>query len=270
MKFCYLDESGTGGEPIAVMVGVITDAHRMHVTKEAWLDLLKKLSGIIDCEINEFHAHRFYSGAGIWRPLDGQTRSRIMTAIIDWMAERKHKVVYSAIDISKFKAKRKTNKGLKKLPLWCALALHVALSVQRLHQKESKTKGHTVLIFDEAVKEKEKFTSLLLTPPKWTEGYYQRGKKQPVLDQLIDVPHFVNSKHVALVQVADLYAYLLRRHFELEMQLSKPKYGDELKKVGKWGCAILSQTIPSGNIYPKKGVSDAAQLFQSLAPDCCL
>jgi len=25
MKFVYLDESGTGGEPIAVMAGVITD-----------------------------------------------------------------------------------------------------------------------------------------------------------------------------------------------------------------------------------------------------
>jgi len=31
MKFCYLDESGIGDEPYAVMVGIIVDAQRMHV-----------------------------------------------------------------------------------------------------------------------------------------------------------------------------------------------------------------------------------------------
>ena len=44
MKFCYLDESGTGHEPFAVMVGIIVDSHRMHLTKKDWADLLLKLS----------------------------------------------------------------------------------------------------------------------------------------------------------------------------------------------------------------------------------
>jgi hypothetical protein len=48
MKFCYCDESGTGDEPIAVMVGVIVDATRMHVTKSDWSALLVRLSHIVE------------------------------------------------------------------------------------------------------------------------------------------------------------------------------------------------------------------------------
>jgi len=51
MKFCYLDESGTGEEPIAVMAGVITDAVRMHVTKSHWAALLNTLSAIAKRDI---------------------------------------------------------------------------------------------------------------------------------------------------------------------------------------------------------------------------
>jgi len=43
MKFCYIDESGTGDEPYAVMIGVIVDSSRMHVTKKDWAELLSIL-----------------------------------------------------------------------------------------------------------------------------------------------------------------------------------------------------------------------------------
>lgn len=33
MKLCYCDESGTGNEPVAVMVGIVVDTKRMHLTK---------------------------------------------------------------------------------------------------------------------------------------------------------------------------------------------------------------------------------------------
>ena len=47
MKLCYFDESGTGSEPIAVVVGVIVDAQRMHITKREWADLLLNLSKVV-------------------------------------------------------------------------------------------------------------------------------------------------------------------------------------------------------------------------------
>ena len=47
MKFCYCDESGTGDEPIAVMVGIVVDAQRMHLTKADWAELLETLSQLL-------------------------------------------------------------------------------------------------------------------------------------------------------------------------------------------------------------------------------
>lgn len=55
MKFAYIDESGTGNEPFAVMAGVIVDAQRMRPTKDDWSDLLIDLSDIVDREVNKFH-----------------------------------------------------------------------------------------------------------------------------------------------------------------------------------------------------------------------
>jgi hypothetical protein len=71
MKFCYVDESGTGDEPFAVMVGVLVDAQRMHVTKGAWQDLLRLLSEICCKEVTEFHTRDFYKGNGVWRTISG-------------------------------------------------------------------------------------------------------------------------------------------------------------------------------------------------------
>lgn len=59
MKFVYIDESGTGEEPIGVMTGVIADSYRMRPTKAEWNDLLNELSRIIGREIEEIHTRDF-------------------------------------------------------------------------------------------------------------------------------------------------------------------------------------------------------------------
>ena len=40
MKFCYLDESGVGNEPVLVMARVNVDVQRMHQTKIVMSDFL--------------------------------------------------------------------------------------------------------------------------------------------------------------------------------------------------------------------------------------
>jgi len=71
MKLCYCDETGMGNEPIAIMVGVIVDAQRMHVTKQHWRGLLATLSAICGHELAEIHTRDFYSGSGVWREMEG-------------------------------------------------------------------------------------------------------------------------------------------------------------------------------------------------------
>jgi hypothetical protein len=97
VNLCYCDESGIGTEPIAVMVGVVVDCQRMHITKEHWQGLLDQLSAIAGKQIAELHTRNFYSGGGIWKGLDGPRRARILTNIFNWLAERKHRVVYTSV-----------------------------------------------------------------------------------------------------------------------------------------------------------------------------
>ena len=73
MKFCYVDESGKGNEPILVMTGIVADVHRMHVTKADWLEILQELSRMLNKPVEEFHTRHFYRGNGIWRSLNGGT-----------------------------------------------------------------------------------------------------------------------------------------------------------------------------------------------------
>ena len=271
MKFCYIDESGIGQEPVAVMVGVITDVTRMRVTKIHWQNLLEYLSNIIGRQIQEIHTRDFYSGNSPWRDLDGNQRSAIITAIFNWLQERKHHVVFTAVNKAIFLENFKKEPFYNDIrTLWRFMALHLTLSLQKGFQREKKNKGHTVLVFDNEEREKVQFTDLVLNPPDWTDSYYNRGKKQEKLDQIIDVPHFVDSKEVGLIQLADFICFFLRKHIELTLGFVKPAYKDEIAKVSAWANQIFDQTIAKSCIYLSKGRCDAAELFCKYAPECVL
>jgi hypothetical protein len=104
MKFCYLDESGTGGEPIAVMVGIITDHTRMRPTKSEWKNLLDDVSKAAGRTITEIHTHELYAGNSPFRQLSAQQRTDLINSIFKWLKDRKHSVVYTALDTTSFKA----------------------------------------------------------------------------------------------------------------------------------------------------------------------
>ena len=155
MKFVYIDESGMAEEPIGVMVGVIADSQRMRLTKEAWNNLLSALSRIIGRTIREIHTRDFYSGNSPWRDLNGNQRSAIITAIFEWLRQRKHSVVYSAVDKHKFRNRFNDEAVAGNIAtLWCFLALHISLSLQKYFQgaprgkkRTINQKGNFVLIF---------------------------------------------------------------------------------------------------------------------------
>lgn len=194
MKFCYLDESGTGAEPYSVMVGVVVDGYRMGITKEHWREVLELLSEVAERPIREFHAKKFYAGDGIWKDIDGPTRAEIVSEIMHWFVHRGHYVVYSTVDRQKFDASFPRHQFGRDIgSLWRLLAFHVVLALQKHHQKEKKNKGNTVLVFDEQIREKDAFTTLILDPPAWCHSYYDRQPDQEILDQIIDVPHFVGG-----------------------------------------------------------------------------
>ncbi|MEA3360530.1 MAG: DUF3800 domain-containing protein [Thermodesulfobacteriota bacterium] len=267
MKFCYLDESGMGSEPILVMAGIIVDAQQMHVTKEIWKDFLDTLSKAAKRRIHEFHSRDFYNGNGPWRSIDGQTRARIITAIIDWIKTRKQKITFSAIVKKTFDQLSDKDNCLSEVKtLWATTAIHSTLSLQKKHQAEPKNKGHTVLVFDNEEREEKRLVEFVFSPPAWSDVYYGRKKKEEALNQIVDVPYFVDSKRVVLIQVADLVAYVLRVHAEIEEGLSQERYKGEGEKMKMWVEQIVGSSLPRSSRYSTRDRDEVAQLFWDSAP----
>jgi hypothetical protein len=268
VNLCYCDESGIGEEPIAVMAGIVVDASRMHLTKGHWQELLDDLSAIVGRQVVELHTREFYAGNGIWRDrLDGPERAGVFTAIFDWLAERRHHVVYSAVlKESYYRAFRAGDipDGLN--TPWRFLGFHLTLALQKLGQREEGVKGHTLFIFDNEERERLRFTDLIARPPAWSDEYYDRGAQQDQLDQIIDVPYFGDSREVVLLQLADLVAFILRRYGEIEDGRVGPRYHDERQRIAAWANSIAARSIGRSFMYLRRGRSYAQELFYQYAP----
>ncbi len=267
MKFCHLDESGMGDEPYLVVAGIIVDATRMHVTKEAWADFLDSLSKAAGKRIYEFHSREFYRGKGVWRGTDGSKRAQVIETILNWIEMRKHTCVFSGVIKAKCKKYLSNDDRITQFKsIWCIAAMHCTLQIQKQHQRIKGRKGHSVLIFDREVMEETDLSSLIHEPPDWIDTYYTRDKKQLALDQIVDVPFFADSKHVLLAQIADLLAYILRTSVEIQDGLLPEKYKGEGPKMREWSERISRIAHPRSSRYPTKGRCPAAQLFWDVAP----
>ncbi len=267
MKFCYCDESGTGNEPIAVMVGIIVDAQRMHITKQNWAELLSDLSNVAGRDVSEIHTRNFYAGNGIWREVDGPTRAKIITHVFEWLVGRKHHVVYTSVSRQSYFDNFKKQFIPDELnTLWRFLGFHLILAVQKCCQQQEKNKGNTIFIFDNEQREQMRFTDVILRPPAWSGGYYSKKPKQKPLDQIVDVPYFGDSQDVGLIQLADFIAFCLRRYAEIKEGLVPPKYADEEQRINEWIDLMKKRSVPSSNMYPKVRTSKWEDLFFHNAP----
>lgn len=267
MKFAYIDESGTGDEIYAVMAGVIIDAQRMRATKDDWSSLLLSLSEIVEREVKEFHTRDFYAGNTPWREIRGDKRTEIITAIFGWFEERKHHIIFSSVDKKKLFNKFSEHPFTENLGnVWKILALHFALSIQRAHQNYKNNKGNTLLIFDAHDKDEKEFSDLILNPPEWTDTYYKKRENKKRLGQIIDVPHFVNSQHVGMIQLADCVSFFLRRNLEI-VNGAEERYDGEAEIVANWVASIMARCTSVPATYPKRQRCDVAEYFYQLAPE---
>jgi hypothetical protein len=262
MKLCYCDESGTGDEPIAVMVGVLVDIQRMHITKQDWCSLLAILSRLTDRKVTELHTRDFYAGNGIWRGMSGPGRASAISAILGWLLERKHHIVYSSV----CKASYFAQQGLQRIPdelntVWRFMGFHLTLAIQKYGQRCEKNKGNTLFVFDNEERERMRFTDIIVRPPDWSIEYYEKKPKQKPLDQIVDVPYFGDSTDVGLIQLADFLAFFLRRYAEIKEGLVGPRYSDEENRIDGWIGTMIERSIGRAYIYPKVGRNKAENVF---------
>ena len=262
VNFCYCDESGMGEEPIAVMVGVVVNSSRMHVTKSDWQALLDVLSKLVGQSLSELHTKDFYRGSGPYRKLTGDRRSKIISLVFNWLKERRHSVVYASLKKEKYARSLKKGDIPKELnTIWRFLGFHLVLAMQRHCQKEGKNKGHTLYVFDNKEREERRFVDLISNPPDWSDQYYQRQPKQEQLNQIVDVPYFGDSQDVGLIQLADFLSYFLRRYAEVSEKLITPKYSDESEKLSQWLAGFAERSIGRAHIYPRASRNKAQDLF---------
>ena len=267
MKLCYCDETGTGEEPIAVMVGVIVDSQRMHVTKDHWGGLLATLSSICGHQLDEIHTRDFYAGNGVWRDMKGPQRSDVITAVFTWLNERKHDVVYSSVVKSAYYERKQRGEIPEELnTIWRYLGFHLILATQKAHKSLEKTKGHTIFVFDNEYHEQTRFTGLIKSPPEWSDAYYSKSKKEARLGQIVDVPYFGDSTEVPLLQVADFTAFFLRRYAEITDGFTSARYPDELPKVQSWVNLLAQRSVGRSIMYPTKARCPIAEAFFQTAP----
>jgi len=239
----------------------------MHVTKENWSQLLSQLSKIIRHPIAEIHTRDFYAGNGVWRSLSGEQRTQVIDYVFKWFAERKHHLVCTSIRKNLYF----TGKQAGEIPAelntpWKFLGLHLVLAIQKRYQREEKTKGHTIFIFDNEERERMRFSDLISTPPGWSDSYYAKAKKQPRLSHIIDVPYFADSQDVALIQVADFMAFFLRKYIEIKEGLSKEKYKGEMARLDGWIKVLADHCIGSAYTYPARTSDPTSKLFAKYAP----
>ncbi len=244
------------------MVGIIVDTTRMHLTKTHWKELLEILSGIAGKPIAELHTSAFYRGNTPWRGMGGQTRANVIEEILKWMADRKHRIVYSSVlKTSYHEAREKeTLRGELDSP-WRLMGFHLTLAIQRYSQREERNKGNTFLVFDNQERERVRFNDIVKNPPEWSDDYYDLGRNQQRLDQIIDVPAFQDSKDVELLQVADFLAFFLRRHAEIQEGLVPATYDEEGEKIAGWVAQLMERSIGAAHIYPTRRRNEVHDLF---------
>ncbi len=267
MKFCYFDESGMGDEPVLVVAGIDVDAGRMRSTRKDWADFLESLSGRTGRPISEFHTRNFYRGNRLSRTIDGTERAEVISAILDWLSSRRHRITFSAVLKSRFERMRADNR-LKELGTpWSAAAFHCVLTLQKAHQGLKGSRRQTVLVFDREVAEEDRFSVLVKEPPEWSGAYYGLAPGSSPLDALLEAPLFADSRLVLLIQVADMVAYLLRFHAELEEGLSAESYPGEREQISEWAVRIFGMSLPGNLRYPDRCPDGDCSLFWELAPE---
>src|SRR5450759_808196 len=189
MKFSYIDESGNGQEPYLVTAAVAVDANRMHITKAGWVGLFAELTRLAGRPISELKASDLYSGNHLWRDVGGNDRAAAIGTIFEWLEARRHQLFFAAVDKRAFETSARNGPSADLRDPWCAAAFHLVLQLQKAGRGLTQPKGHFALIFDAQEQHESHFADLVRTPPRWSDAYYGRRRRESALSRLVDVPY---------------------------------------------------------------------------------
>ncbi len=265
MRFCYIDETGTHEESqVLVFVGLVIDAtKRAKIEREARV-ILEDLLSQSSRPVSELKGHHLYHGKKHWKGVRG--RHEYITRICEWYASSQSRLAISAIHLDPYPGSHLQD--LTGLNSWNAGALHVGLQIQKSGGRKERNKGATALIFDQQQMNQHAITELLVDPPEFVDQFYGRGKREPAFDQVIDTPFFVESHHVPAVQIADVFATILRHYVEVNAKLREERFVGESNVLQNWWETLSGRFLDKSARLPTKPRSELAGAYREVTPAC--
>lgn len=266
MRFCYVDESGTDGKsPYVVFAGLVFDGtKRAKVTRESRA-LVDTVRSHARRPVTELKGNRLYLGEDAWWGVDD--RWKLIESLLDWFVDQSGGyLALAAVGTENHKSSDLYE--LSGLDLWTAGALHIALQIQKTGKSKKNNKGQSVLVFDQQVMRQEALTELLINPPDFTDDYYDRPAKADPFDQVIDTPLFAASHHLPLIQVADVFGYIIRQHIEVSTGHRGERYKCEAEILADWYERLSPRMLDLAARWPKRTKSALAAAYRKSAPDC--
>ncbi len=282
MYFCYVDESGHCGtkynpeQPVEVLVGVVSDATKIHKTNREHSNFLKELLHRYGIEVTELKSAQIFRGRKEWSKVDPDVRKKVFKDLLKWVNERSCKIIVCPIDSQKFFEMKKNGDELanKFLYPYETGAFNVLLSLQRMKYGSPNNKGKTVVIFDEEGEHDKRLIKLLSDDLSFTDGFTQikipkTMKKQAELErlcQIVDIPFFSKSEHSQLIQIADLVAFVVSRYIQLKSFGVAPAFVDELTVIEEFYLGVKDSLIPAAHINPPSKGDPLATFYQKIIP----
>lgn len=232
MKFVYVDESGASDQgDVFVMAGVLVDAYKLRKYTAELDVLVTNFLSRHPSSPAEIKTKKLLEGKGGWNTIDPQERKDFVTGICRVAADCSKLIVFG-MSFSQFEAACAA--GVFKFPcqksFWVLSGMYVAAVVQKKMCTLKNNKGLSVLIFDNNPTGMSALSDALYESDPWFDGLYHAAgkplKQAARFDQILNTAFAINSKHSSFVQVADVVAYVYRRHIELRSGQSEAYTGE--------------------------------------------
>ncbi|HCA42420.1 MAG TPA: hypothetical protein DEP28_04125 [Bacteroidetes bacterium] len=182
-----------------VITGIVTDASKLHKTYREHNEFFKLLqeAGI---DVKELKGREIFRGKNEWKKINAKLRKDILNYTLDWIENRKCKIIVIPIDTKKFfNLKSDGNKlALKFEYPWETGAFNILLAIQRCHCKIKKIKGKTIVVFDELEGHGKRLINIyneddLSYIDNFTNIKDSKNKKGERFSEIIDTPFFSKS-----------------------------------------------------------------------------
>ena len=265
MRFCYVDETGTHENSLLLaFVGLVIDSTKRTKMEREARNMLDEILSKASRAVPELKGHHFYHGKKHWKGV--HDRHEYITQLCTWYAASHCRLAVSALRLGSYPESGLRN--LTGLNSWNAGALHIGLQIQKSGGRRERNKGATALVFDQQQMNRHAITELLFDPPEFIDEYYGRDKKKLPFDQVVDTPFFVDSHHVPAIQIADVFASVIRHHIEIEDGHREERYDGESVVLRGWWEILSDRFLDRAARLPTKPKSELAAAYRDVTPTC--